>query len=124
MRLQRNKLRAHGRQIGDVRQQNGEQSIVQLLQETVYEHWHKMLFARFLAENDLLIYDDGEDGVNGWELAGRYASVMLPQIFRIENPVLSNHFSPEHQRELENLLEALAAEMFQVSDSSGGVYQY
>ncbi len=52
-----------------------------------------MLFARFLAENDLLIYEDGEtpvsiqdcfdlaedeDGVNGWALAGRYASVMLP----------------------------------------------
>ncbi len=31
MRLQRNKLRAHGRQIGDVLQQNGEQNIEHLL---------------------------------------------------------------------------------------------
>ncbi len=37
MRQQRNKLRAHGRQIGDVLQQNGEQSIEHLLQETAYE---------------------------------------------------------------------------------------
>ncbi|MCK4842192.1 MAG: hypothetical protein KAT04_09970 [Methylococcales bacterium] len=139
MRQQRNKLRTHGRQIGDVLQQNGEQTIEHLVQETAYEHWHRMLFARFLAENDLLIYDDGEtavsiqdcfdlaedeDGVNGWELAGRYASVMLPQIFRTENPVLNIHFSPEHQRELENLLEALAAETFQASDSLDWVYQY
>ena len=54
---------------------------------------------------------EDEDGVNGWELAGRYASVMLPQIFRIENPVLSIHFSPEHQRELEKLLEGLKTEV-------------
>jgi len=50
--------------------------------------------------------------------------VMLPQIFRTENPVLSIHFSPEHQHTLENLLEALAAETFQASDSLGWVYQY
>jgi len=139
MRLQRNKLRAHGRQIGDVLQQNGEQTIEHLVQETAYEHWHRMLFARFLAENDLLIYEDGEtavsiqdcfdlaedeDGGNGWEQAGRYASVMLPQIFRTENPVLSLSFSPEHQRELEKLLESVPAETFQASDSLGWVYQY
>jgi len=139
MRLQRNKLRAHGRQIGDVLQDNAEQSIEHLAQETAYEHWHRMLFSRFLAENDLLIYEDGdtpvsiqdcfdlaedEGGVNGWELAGRYASVMLPQIFRTENPVLNIQFSPEHQRELENLLEALSTEIFQASDSLGWVYQY
>ena len=91
MRVQRNKLRAHGRQIGDLRQDNAQQSITHLAQETAYEQWHRMLFARFLAENSLLIYEDGEtplsieecfelaeeeDGVNGWELAGRYASVM------------------------------------------------
>ena len=139
MRLQRNKLRAHGRQIGDILQGNAEQSIEHLAQETAYEQWHRMLFSRFLAENHLLIYEDGEtplsiqecfelaedeEGINGWELAGRYASAMLPQIFRTETPVLNIQFSPEHQRELEKLLEALPVETFQASDSLGWVYQY
>jgi hypothetical protein len=139
MRQQRNKLRAHGRQIGDSRLENAEQTIEHLVQETAYEQWHRMLFARFLAENNLLIYEDGvtplsiqdcfelaleEKNVNGWELAGRYASAMLPQIFRTENPVLTVNFSPEHQRELEKLLEGLEAETFQASDSLGWVYQY
>lgn len=139
LRRQRNKLRAHGRQIGDIKNDKDEQTIDHLVQETAYEQWHRMLFARFLAENSLLIYEDGvtplsiqdcfelaedEAGVNGWELAGRYASAMLPQIFRTENPVLTIHFSPEHQRELEKLLEALEPETFQASDSLGWVYQY
>ena len=138
LRQQRNKLRAHGRQLGDSLQDNSEQGIEHLVQETAYEQWHRMLFARFLAENNLLMHEDGvslsiqdcfelaedEVGVDGWELAGRYASAMLPQIFRLENPVLTIHFSPEHQRELENLLEGLDAETFQASDSLGWVYQY
>ena len=139
MRQQRNKLRAHGRQLGDIRQDNAEQGLEHLTQETAYEQWHRMLFARFLAENHLLIYEDGvtplsiqdcfelaadEEGINGWELAGRFASAMLPQLFRAENPVLGLHFSPEHQRALEKLLEGLDAETFQASDSLGWVYQY
>ena len=139
MRQQRNKLRAHGRQLGDIRQDNAEQGLEHLTQETAYEQWHRMLFARFLAENHLLIYEDGvtplsiqdcfelaadEDGVNGWELAGRFASAMLPQIFKSENPALTVKFSPEHQRELEQLLEGLDKETFQASDSLGWVYQY
>ena len=42
---------------------------------------------------------------------------MLPQIFRLENPVLTIHFSPEHPLELEKLLEALDKETFQASES-------
>ena len=139
MRQQRNRLRAHGRQLGDIRQENAEQSLTNLIQETAYEHWHRMLFARFLAENNLLMYEDGatplsiqdcvdlaleEKGVNGWELAGHFASAMLPQIFKSENPALTVKFSPEHQRELEQLLEGLDKETFQASDSLGWVYQY
>ena len=140
MRQQRNKLRAHGRQLGDIRQANGEQGICHLINETAYEQWHRMLFARFLAENNLLIYkEDGvtplsiqecfelaedEDNTSGWDLAGEYASVMLPQIFRTENPVLTITFSPEHQHGLEQLLEALPVETFLAQDSLGWVYQY
>lgn len=34
LRQQRNKLRAHGRQLGDIRQDTAEQSLVHLVQET------------------------------------------------------------------------------------------
>ena len=52
----RNRLRAHGRQLGDQRDpQKGTQGIERLVREMAYEHWHRMLFARFLAENQLLI---------------------------------------------------------------------
>lgn len=54
----RNRLRAHGRQLGDQRDaKTGTQSTSRLLHECAYEHWHRMLFARFLAENHLLIHD-------------------------------------------------------------------
>src|SRR5580704_12377935 len=93
----RNRLR--GRQVGDVRQANKTQSIDQLTQELAYEYWHRMLFARFLAENNLLIHPDGvavtleecdelarsEGAPNGFVLAARYASRMLPQVFRTDD---------------------------------------
>jgi hypothetical protein len=30
-----------------------------LVWEVAYEHWHRMLFARFLAENGLLLWEPG-----------------------------------------------------------------
>ena len=101
----RRKLRIHGRQLGDVRNARTEvQEIDRLVEEIAYEHWHRMLFARFLAENNLLMYPDPDDPVavsleecedlaaegkanNGWELASRFAAHMLPQIFRPNSPV-------------------------------------
>ncbi len=56
---QRNRLRARGRQVGDVRRADKTQTIDQLVQELAYEFWHRMLFARFLAENHLLMHPDG-----------------------------------------------------------------
>jgi hypothetical protein len=45
----RNALRAHGRQLGDRRDTaRGIQAIDRLTTECAYEHWHRMLFARFL----------------------------------------------------------------------------
>ena len=54
----RNRLRAHGRQLGDSRNAKKEQETVRLVRECAYEHWHRMLFARFLAENELLIHPE------------------------------------------------------------------
>jgi hypothetical protein len=51
----RKKLRAHGRQMGDVRRPDETQDHGHLVHECLYEHWHRMRFARFLAENGFLI---------------------------------------------------------------------
>ncbi|WP_312944818.1 Eco57I restriction-modification methylase domain-containing protein [Stutzerimonas kunmingensis] len=143
----RTRLRAHGRQLGDSKQANGQQSLNKLITEVAYEHWHRMLFARFLEQNHLLMYDEHTPLTlaecselvqypdtlrdeqerrcqSGWELAGVLASKMLPQIFRIDSPVFALEFAPEHQRELEKLVTSLAPETFQAQDSLGWVYQF
>ncbi len=54
----RTRLRAHGRQLGDVlNRDTGKQETELLVNEMAYEHWHRMLFARFLEQSDLLMYD-------------------------------------------------------------------
>lgn len=143
----RTRLRAHGRQQGDSKDANGQQSIHKLVSEVAYEHWHRMLFARFLEQNSLLMYDEhtpltlaecnelvqdpdvARDELerrckSGWELAGVLASKMLPQIFRIDSPVFELELAPEHQRSLEQLVTGLALETFQAQDSLGWVYQF
>ena len=136
----RNRLRAHGRQLGDGRDpKTGVQAINRLLQECAYEHWHRMLFARFLAENNLLIHHTegmpvtlaecdelavDEGAPDGWTLAARYAARMLPQIFRPDDPVLQISFAPEHKRALEKLVTELPVEVFTADDSLGWVYQF
>ena len=139
-RLLRNRLRAHGRQLGDGRDpKTGIQSIARLVHECAYEHWHRMLFARFLAENHLLIHDKegmpvtlaecdelavDEGASDGWTLAARYAARMLPEIFRPDDPVLQVGFAPEHKRALEKLVTELPVEVFTAEDSLGWVYQF
>jgi hypothetical protein len=137
-RTLRNRLRARGRQAGDVRRANGEQSIDQMTQELAYEYWHRMLFARFLAENHLLMHPDGiavslaeceelavsEGAPNGYVLAARYASTMLPQIFRTDDVLLEIEFPVNDRLPLERLLVSLPSETFTADDSLGWVYQF
>ena len=138
-RALRNRLRAHGRQLGDRRDpQKGTQTIGRLVQECAYEHWHRMLFARFLAETDLLIEPQSgvaitleecqelaRDEAADWlALAGDYAERMLPQIFRKDDPVLAITLPPETRSELEDLLKALPRDVFTADDSLGWVYQF
>ena len=135
----RNRLRAHGRQLGDRRDsKGGTQATSRLIQECAYEHWHRMLFARFLAETDLLIEPDSgvaitldevqelarEKSAEWLELASRYAERMLPQIFRAGDPVLDISLPPETRSELEDLLKKLPRDVFQADDSLGWVYQF
>ena len=137
----RRKLRVHGRQLGDSLNGGKIQTMDRLIEEVAYEHWHRMLFARFLAENNLLMYPDPDDPVavtleecedlaadegaaNGWELAARFAARMLPQIFRPDSPVFQLALPPEHQQKLERLVADLPLEVFTASDSLGWVYQF
>ena len=134
----RRKLRIHGRQLGDVRNTASEvQEVSRLIEEVAYEHWHRMLFARFLAENNLLMFDGvavtleecddlaaDEGAANGWELAARCAAIMLPQIFRPDSPVFQLHFAANYQLPLEKLISDLPPEVFTASDSLGWVYQF
>jgi hypothetical protein len=138
----RRRLRIHGRQLGDMPDEKKKtQEIERLIEEVAYEHWHRMLFARFLAENNLLIYPDplspvavslaecedlaaDEGARNGWELAARFAARMLPQIFRVDSPVFELELPPERQQQLEKLISDLSLEVFAASDSLGWVYQF
>ncbi len=133
-RLLRRALRARSRQLGDV-----ERSTELLVAECAYEQWHRLLFARFLAENRLLIHPEfgapmslaecdelagslGES--DGWSVAARFAAEILPGIFRLEDPALQLRLTPDGLARLERLVESLPAEVFAADDALGWVYQY
>ena len=135
----RRRLRAHGRQLGDRRDaETGVQQVERLVQEVAYEHWHRMLFARFLAESDLLIEPESgvpvsltdceelarERGQDRWTVAGRFAERMLPRIFRSDDPALAVPLAPETRQALERLLESPPAAVFAAPDSLGWTYQF
>ena len=135
----RRRLRAHGRQLGDHRDPaTGAQQVDRLAHEVAYEHWHRMLFARFLAENHLLIEPDAgvavsldeceelsrERGQDRWSLAGRFAERMLPGVFRSHAPALEVPLAPEARQKLQRLLEELPAAVFTARDALGWTYQF
>jgi hypothetical protein len=138
-RALRNQLRAHGRQLGDRRDEKRDtQTIDHLVGECAYEHWHRMLFARFLAECDLLIEPQSgmplsldecrelarEQSADWLALASQFAARMLPQIFRAGDPVLEVALPPETRHDLEELLKSIQHEVFTADDSLGWVYQF
>ncbi|MDQ3673060.1 MAG: BREX-1 system adenine-specific DNA-methyltransferase PglX, partial [Gemmatimonadota bacterium] len=137
-RALRNRLRARARQLGDKRDARGAQQIDRLIEQCAYEHWHRMLFARFLAENDLLIEPASgvpisltdcralaaQQGKPWIEVASEYAVRMLSQVFRLDDPVLELHLPAEHRADLEVLLEALPVDVFTATDSLGWTYQF
>ena len=138
-RALRNALQDRGLQAGDRPGRfKGTQQITRLAHEVAYEHWHRMLFARFLAENELLIAPDygvavsledcrelaRERGRDPWELAGAWAQRMLPGIFTDGDPALELALPPEIRQKLEELLESLPTAIFTAQDSLGWTYQY
>ncbi|TRZ89638.1 MAG: SAM-dependent DNA methyltransferase [Methanosarcinales archaeon] len=141
-RLLRNRLRARGRTLGDRRdERSGIQDIHHLTELAAYEHWHRLLFTRFLTENHLLISDEASGSVpvtleeceelaselgarDGLDLACRFASLTLPGVFRSGDPVLDLPIALNDQVELRELLGALPPEAFRADDSLGWTYQF
>lgn len=141
-RLLRNRLRARGRALGDTRDaRTGAQGIRHLTELAAYEHWHRLLFTRFLTENHLLITDDANGSVpitleeceelapelgarDGLDLACRFASLILPGVFRRDDPVLDLPIAINDQVELRKLLATLPSECFLADDALGWTYQF
>lgn len=136
----RRRLRAHARTLGDAFNKSDEtQETKRLVEAAAYAHWHRMLFARFLAERGLLRnpeYDvpvsledcrelaEAEGLTDPWVIAERYAASMLPAVFRIDDPVLAIELDPVHTQKLHRLVTGLDAEVFQAEDSLGWTYQF
>jgi hypothetical protein len=138
----RRALRAKCRQLGS----RPEDDLTPLVEECAYGQWHRMLFARFLAENGLLMHPEGvpvtleecaelapeEGDADGWAAAARYATGMLPGIFNPggastagnQDPALEVRLAPEGRRALERRLEEIPPPAFTADDGLGWVYQF
>jgi hypothetical protein len=138
----RNRLRARGRALGDaLDERSGKQEITRLAADAAYEHWHRLLFTRFLAENGLL-HTDEENGTvpvtledceelapelgakDGFDLACRFANKILPGVFRTNDPVFELTLALNDQVALRQLLDSLPRETFTADDSLGWTYQF
>lgn len=138
----RNRLRARGRALGDqLDTAKGTQEIKHLAEDAAYEHWHRLLFTRFLAENGLLHTDEEQGNVpvtlsdceelapelgakDGFDLACRFAEKILPGVFRTNDPVFEITLAQRDQVLLRELLGKLPAEIFTADDSLGWTYQF
>jgi hypothetical protein len=131
----RNALCARAKQLSNGNVKDGFQL---LKEEVAYEQWHRRFFARFLAENELLIHPEGgavtledcdelareEENIDGWELAARYASQMLPGIFRVDDPSAQVPLAPEGRHELESIAAGIPLALFKADDTLGWAYQF
>lgn len=137
----RKKLRAQTKQLGDGESQTkrGAYEIKHLVEKLAYDQWHRLLFARFLLENNLLIspehgvavsLDDCEElapslGLkDAWAVAARFAAKELPEIFRADDPAGAVDLPVEDRKPLIQLVTGLPVEVFTASDSLGWCYQF
>jgi len=132
-------LRDKGRQLGDDTSQAGA-PLTNLIHDVAYEQWHRLLFARFLEVNELLRHPEYRDiplsledcgdfapdlgEPDAWTVAARFASEILPGVFRLTDPSVQVRFAAEHRSALEHLLLEIPAEVFTTEDALGWVYQF
>lgn len=129
-------LRASARSLGNGLTFDG---IPALTEEIAYAAWHRMLFARFLAESGLLVeprsgapvsMEDVADLAKAagepdrWVLAARYAAEMLPGIFGTDDPTTRVALAPDDRLRLEKILQDLPSALFTADDALGWVYQF
>jgi hypothetical protein len=136
----RRRLRAHARALGDAFNRSTDtQETRRLIEAAAYAHWHRMLFARFLAERGLLRHPEhnvpvsledcrelaeAEGLSDSWAVAERYAAAMLPAVFRTDDPVMSLDLDPVHTQKLHQLVTGLSSDIFHAEDSLGWTYQF
>lgn len=132
-------LREKARQLGDDTARSGA-DITNLVREVAYEQWHRLLFARFLEVNSLLRHPEFRDTSvtlddcadladdltepDGWSVAARFASEILPGVFRLDDPAVQVRFATEHRLEMERILLSIPTEVFVTEDALGWVYQF
>ncbi|QRI75054.1 MULTISPECIES: N-6 DNA methylase [Rhodococcus] len=132
-------LRDKARQLGDDTARIGA-DLTNLVREVAYEQWHRLLFARFLEVNGLLRHPEFRDTSltledctdladdlgepDSWSVAARFASEILPGVFRLDDPAVQVRFATEHRLELEKILLGIPAEVFLTEDALGWVYQF
>ncbi len=137
----RRKLRAQAKQLGDGESQSrrGAYEIGHLAEKLAYDQWHRLLFARYLIENNLLLspehgvsvsLDDCEELApsenlkDAWAVAARFAAKELPQIFRADDPAGAVELPVENRRPLIDFVVGLPVEVFTARDSLGWCYQF
>jgi len=137
----RRQLRAQAQQLGDgeSRKKPGAYEIKRLAEKLAYDQWHRLLFARYLLENNLLIspehgvsvsLDDCEElapsvGLkDAWAVAARFAAKELPEIFRADDPAGAVDLSVNDRKPLIELVTGLPVEVFTATDSLGWCYQF
>ncbi len=135
----RRRLRAHARSLGDTLHADDTMTTARLAEAAAYEHWHRMLFGRFLVESNLLIHPrlgvpisrgdlkelaEEEGFADEWALVERFAAPSLPAVFKPDDPVLALELDPHFQARLRTLVTALPDEVFAADDSLGWTYQF
>lgn len=140
-RTLRRQLQAQAKQLGDgeSRHKPGAYEIKHLAEKLAYDQWHRLLFARYLLENNLLIspehgvavsLDDCEElapsvGLkDAWAVAARFAAKELPEIFRADDPAGAVELAVNDRQPLIALVTGLHVEVFTASDSLGWCYQF
>jgi hypothetical protein len=110
-----------------------------LIEEVAYEQWHRMLFARFLERNSLLIHPvhgvpvsleecadvaTSEGEADEWMVAAKFAGAMLPGIFQQDDPAVRVRLAANDRGDLERVLRSLPSDLFVADDALGWVYQF